>query len=75
MPTTWAELLANAQKLHNPPAVYGIVLRGARSASDISYDWMPYLHSHNGAIFKDEKNGDFTVTLNSAEAKRRSPNR
>ena len=36
-------------KLHNPPAVYGIVQRGARSASDISYDWMPYLHSHNGA--------------------------
>ena len=46
-----------------------MVLRGARSASDISYDWMPYLHSYNGAIFKDEKNGDFTVTLNSPEAK------
>jgi len=69
-PTTWEELLANARKLHNPPNVYGIVVRGARSASDISYDWMPYLHSHNGAIFKDEKNGDFTVTLNSPEGKK-----
>jgi multiple sugar transport system substrate-binding protein len=69
VPTTWDELLANARKLHNPPNVYGMVLRGARSASDISYDWMPYLHSYNGAIFKDEKAGDFTVTLNSPQAK------
>jgi multiple sugar transport system substrate-binding protein len=69
VPTTWDELLANARKLHNPPNVYGMVLRGARSASDISYDWMPYLHSYGGAIFKDEKAGDFTVTLNSPQAK------
>lgn len=69
-PKTWDELLANAQKLHSPPNVYGIVVRGARSASDISYDWMPYLHSHNGAIFKDEVRGDFTVTINSPEARK-----
>jgi len=47
-----------------------MVFRGARSASDISYDWMPYLHSHNGAIFKDERSGDFTVTINSAEGRK-----
>ena len=70
VPQTWDELAANAAKLHNPPSVYGIVQRGARSASDISYDWMPYLHSYNGAIFRDEKAGDFTVTINSAEARR-----
>jgi multiple sugar transport system substrate-binding protein len=70
VPQTWDELIANAAKLHNPPTVYGFVPRGARSASDISYDWMPYLHSHNGAIFKDEKAGDFTVTINSPEAKK-----
>ena len=69
VPQTWDELVANAAKLHDPPAVYGMVLRGARSASDISYDWMPYLHSRNGGIFRDEKNGDFTVTINSPEAK------
>ena len=69
-PETWDELLANAKKLHNPPQIYGMVLRAARSASDISYDWMPYLHSHGGAIFRDEKAGDFTVTINSPEAKR-----
>ncbi len=70
VPQTWDELIANAAKLHNPPNVYGFVPRGARSASDISYDWMPYLHSNNGAIFRDEKAGDFTVTINSPEAKR-----
>lgn len=70
VPETWDQLLANAQKLHNPPAIYGMVFRGARSASDISYDWMPYLHSHNGAIFRDEKAGDFTVTINSPEGKK-----
>jgi multiple sugar transport system substrate-binding protein len=69
-PQTWDELIANAAKLHNPPNVYGFVPRGARSASDISYDWMPYLHSNNGAIFRDEKAGDFTVTINSPEGKR-----
>lgn len=70
VPQTWDELAANAAKLHNPPAIYGMVVRGARSASDISYDWMPYLHSHNGAIFRDEKAGDFTVVINSPEAKK-----
>jgi multiple sugar transport system substrate-binding protein len=69
VPETWEELLANAKKLHNPPQLHGMVVRAARSASDISYDWMPYLHSHGGAIFRDEKNGDFTVTLNSPEGK------
>ncbi len=69
VPQTWEELAANAKALNSPPNVYGMVQRGARSASDISYDWMPYLHSHNGAIFRDEKAGDFTVTLNSPEAK------
>ena len=70
VPETWDQLMANAQKLHNPPAIVGMVFRGARSASDISYDWMPYLHSHNGALFKDEKAGDFTVTINSSEARK-----
>ncbi|HEX2885194.1 extracellular solute-binding protein [Vineibacter terrae] len=69
VPETWDELLANAKALHKPPQIYGMVLRAARSASDISYDWMPYLHSFGGAIFRDEKAGDFTVTLNSPAAK------
>ena len=70
VPETYDELAANAAKLHNPPAIYGMVPRGARSASDISYDWMPYLHGCNGAIFRDEKGGDFTVTINSPEGRK-----
>ncbi len=69
-PQTFEELAAAAAKLHSPPGVYGMVQRGARSASDISYDWMPYLHGYNGGIFRDEKAGDFTVTINSPEAKK-----
>ena len=65
VPETWDELRANAARLHKPPTIYGMVPRGGRSASDISYDWMPYLHGHGGGIFKDEKGGDFLVTLNS----------
>jgi multiple sugar transport system substrate-binding protein len=70
VPRTWDELVANAAKLHDPPAVYGMAQRGARSASDISYDWMPYLHSYGGAIFRNEKAGDYTVTINSPEARK-----
>lgn len=70
VPQTFDELAAAAAKLHHPPSVYGMVQRGARSASDISYDWMPYLQGYNGGIFRDEKAGDFTVTINSPEAKK-----
>jgi multiple sugar transport system substrate-binding protein len=70
VPDTWDELLANAKKLHNPPRMYGIVQRGARGApNDVSYDWWPYLNSFNGNLFKDEAKGDFTITINSPEAK------
>ena len=31
---------------------------------------MPYLHSHDGGIFRDEKSGDFTVTVNSPQARK-----
>lgn len=70
VPETWDELLANAKKLHNPPRMYGIVQRGARGApNDVSYDWWPYLNSFNGSLFRDEPRGDFTITINSPEAK------
>ena len=65
LPETWDQLLANAKALHNPPRIYGIVQRGARGAFDVTYDVLPYLWSHGGDIFKDQKGGDFTVTINS----------
>lgn len=70
VPTTFDQLLANAKKLHNPPSIYGIVQRGSREVTSITYDFLPYLYGYGGSIFKDEKNGDFTVTINAPEAKK-----
>ncbi len=69
VPETWDELYENAKKLHNPPAVYGIVQRGARGPHDVAYDFYPYLYGFGGSIFKDQAAGDFTVTINDAKGK------
>jgi multiple sugar transport system substrate-binding protein len=68
VPETWDELLANAKALHEPPEVFGIVQRGGRATSAVSYNVMPYLWSHGAAVFADAENGDYTVTVNSREA-------
>jgi multiple sugar transport system substrate-binding protein len=68
VPETWADLLANAKALHNPPKIFGIVQRGGRATSAVSYNFMPYLWSFGGSVFADMDNGDYTVTLNSPEA-------
>jgi len=49
VPKTFDELLANAKKLHNPPATYGIVQRGSRELTSITYDFFPYLYGHGAA--------------------------
>jgi multiple sugar transport system substrate-binding protein len=69
VPETFAELYDNAKKLNDPPKMYGIVQRGARGAHDVAYDFYPYLYGFGGSIFKDQKAGDFTVTINSAKGK------
>jgi multiple sugar transport system substrate-binding protein len=69
VPNTWDELLANAKALHNPPQIYGMVQRGARGPADVSYDWFPYFNSFGGELFRNERAGDFFVTINSPEAK------
>jgi multiple sugar transport system substrate-binding protein len=61
---TFAELEDNAKKLNHPPAIYGIVQRGARSAAAVSYDFYPYLYGFGGNIFKDQPAGDYSVRLN-----------
>jgi len=68
-PETWDELLANAKTFNSPPKMYGIVQRGARGTFDVTYDVLPYLWSYGGGLFKDQKGGDFTITVNSAETK------
>jgi multiple sugar transport system substrate-binding protein len=63
-PETFAELEANARKLHKPPGRYGIVQRGARGPASVSYDFYPYLFGYGGAVFKDQPAGDYSVILN-----------
>ncbi|HEX3348503.1 MAG TPA: extracellular solute-binding protein [Acetobacteraceae bacterium] len=65
VPETFAELLANAKKLNDPPKIYGIVQRGARGSTDVSYDFFPYFLGFGADMFRDPKGGDFTVTVNS----------
>ncbi len=69
VPATWDELLANAKALHNPPHIYGIVQRGGRETTGVTYDWFPYLWSFGGDLFRNEKEGDYTVVINSVEAR------
>ena len=67
IPTTWDELMANAKALNDQPRMYGISQRGQRGAFDVTYDVFPYIWSFGGGIFKDQKAGDFTITINSPE--------
>ena len=68
VPTTWDELYANAQALQESGDVrYGISQRGQRGAFDVTFDVLPYIWSHGGGIFADQKGGDFRVTINSPE--------
>lgn len=67
VPTTWDQLYENAKVLHDPPQMYGISQRGQRGAFDVTFDALPYIWSHGGDIFADQKGGDFTVTINSPE--------
>ncbi|WP_319529699.1 extracellular solute-binding protein [uncultured Cohaesibacter sp.] len=67
IPTTWDELMANAKVLNDQPRMYGISQRGQRGAFDVTYDVFPYIWSFGGGIFKDQKAGDFTITINSPE--------
>jgi multiple sugar transport system substrate-binding protein len=68
-PETFAELEANARKLHKPPRVYGIVQRGARGPATVSFDFYPYLYGFGGSIFRNQAAGDYTVTLNSEQGR------
>ena len=68
-PRTFAQLEANAKRLHRPPRMLGVVQRGARGPHTVAYDFYPYLYGHGGSIFKDQANNDYTVTLNAPEAR------
>lgn len=68
-PDTFAGLLENSKRFHKPPAMYGMVQRGARGPHTVAYDFYPYLYGFGGSIFKDQHGGDYTVTLNDPKGK------
>lgn len=66
-PKTWDALLEQCKAVQDRPSLYGFATRGERGNA-IHYDFMPFLLSYGGRIVADPKSGDYTVTINSAEA-------
>ena len=60
-PETFAELEANAKKLHKPPGRYGIVQRGARGPATCPTTSILICYGFGGSIFKNQAAGDYSV--------------
>jgi multiple sugar transport system substrate-binding protein len=67
-PKTWSDVLAMCTKLNDPPKTYGFVVRGEKG-NGIRYDWQSVMLAEGASVAKDPAAGDFTVTINSAQAK------
>jgi len=67
-PKTWGDVLAACTKLNDPPKTYGFVARGEKG-NGIRYDWQSVMLAEGASVVKDPAAGDFTVTINSAQAK------
>lgn len=68
VPVTFDDIIKNCAVLQNPPETYGYLQRGERGDS-IQYDFMAYLLAYGAKPVADPANGDYTVTINSPEAK------
>ncbi len=68
-PKSWEDIAAACTKLHVPPGIYGYVHRGERGNA-VRFDWMPFMISAGASIVRAPESGDFTVTVNSPDAKR-----
>jgi len=67
-PKTWQDVLAACTKLSDPPKMYGFVARGERG-NGIRYDWHSVLMAEGGDVARNAEAGDFTVIINSPQAK------
>ncbi len=68
VPVTYDDVLANCKALHNPPTTYGYLQRGEKG-DGIYYDFMSYFLAYGAKAEADAENGDYTVTINSPQAK------
>ncbi len=67
-PKTWDDVLAVCAKLNDPPRMYGFVVRGEKG-NGIRYDWQSFMLAERASVVKDPEGGDYTVTINSPQAK------
>jgi len=67
-PKTWDDVAAICQKLGKPPGMYGFVTRGEKG-NPIRYDWTPFMQGAGASIVRKPQDGDYTVTVNSPQAK------
>ena len=68
VPKTFDDVIANCKKLQNPPKAYGYIVRGEKGDS-ISYDMNAFLLAYGARDVANPAHGDFTVTINSPQAK------
>ncbi|HEY1325305.1 MAG TPA: extracellular solute-binding protein [Casimicrobiaceae bacterium] len=67
-PKTWSDVVTNCGKLAEPPRTYGFVARGEKG-NGIRYDWQSVMVAEGASVVKDPAAGDYTVTINSPQAK------
>src|SRR5205823_4607215 len=67
-PKSWDDVLAMCTKLNDPPKTYGFVARGEKG-NNIRYDWQSVMLAEGASVAKDPAAGDYTVTINSVQAK------
>ena len=67
-PKTWNDVRSACTKLAKPPATYGFVARGEKG-NGIRYDWQSVMLAEGAQVVKDPEAGDYTVTINSLQAK------
>ncbi|HEX6794957.1 MAG TPA: extracellular solute-binding protein [Casimicrobiaceae bacterium] len=68
VPKTWNDVLASCAKLAQAPSMYGFVARGEKG-NGIRYDWQSVMLAEGAQVVKDPEAGDYTVTINSPQAK------
>lgn len=66
VPLSLDDYMTCAEKIHNPPEIYGVVMRTARGAGVVPYDWCPVFGGSGGKFFADFPR-DLTPTVNSPE--------